>query len=105
MTLAEFNLLKASEPAFMLYFYNDTCNVCKALWPKVLKLFEEKFPEMKIWRVYVAGSQQLAGQLQMLSVPGVIIFFDGREHFRSSGMIAVSELENKTARPYNLMFF
>jgi thioredoxin 1 len=36
----------------------------------------------------------------MLSVPGMLLFLDGREYFRANGMIAMEELEGKIGRPY-----
>lgn len=104
MTPSKFDTLKASEPAFMLYFYNDICGVCQVLWPKVEALMEEEFPKIKLIRVHANESLELAGQLQMLSVPGMLLFLDGREHLRANGMISLGELREKIARPYGLLF-
>jgi hypothetical protein len=41
-----FQTLLTTHPAFMLYFYNDTCGVCKVLWPRVEALVKEKFPRL-----------------------------------------------------------
>jgi thioredoxin-like negative regulator of GroEL len=104
MTPTEFDSLKASEPAFMLYFFNNTCGVCQVLWPKVEALVNEEFPMIKLVRVHANDSLELAGQLRMLSVPGMLLFLDGREYFRANGMISLGELHEKIARPYGLLF-
>jgi thioredoxin-like negative regulator of GroEL len=104
MITSEFDTLKASEPAFMLYFFNDTCGVCHVLWPRVEAMVKEEFPLIKLIRVHAQESRELAGQLQMLSVPGMLLFLDGREHLRANGMISLGELREKIARPYGLMF-
>jgi thioredoxin 1 len=104
MTTNEFAALQSAEPAFMLYFYNDICGVCHVLWPKVEALMEEEFPKIKRIRVHANESLELAGQLRMLSVPGMLLFLDGREYFRANGMIGLGELQQKIARPYGLMF-
>jgi thioredoxin-like negative regulator of GroEL len=104
MTPGQFEHLKNSEAALMLYFFNDTCGVCNVLWPKISKVFEEDFPKIKVMKVYAPNSRELAGQMQMLSVPGIVIFFDGREFFRGNGMISLAELRSKTTRAYEMFF-
>ncbi len=104
MTPAEFEHLVRKEVAIMLYFYNDTCGVCNVLWSKVSRVFEEEFPKIRIVKVFAPHSRELAGQLQVLSIPGIVIFFDGRECLRANGMIGIAELQSKTTRPYELMF-
>jgi len=104
MTPTEFTALHSSEPAFMLYFYNDICGVCQVLWPKVESLMKEEFPKIKLIRVHANESLELAGQLRMLSVPGMLLYMDGHETFRANGMLSMGELHEKIARPYGLMF-
>ena len=104
MNLSEFETIRTSQPAFMLYFYNDTCGVCKTLWPQVEVLLKEEFPEIRILRLNATESRELAGQLRMLSVPGIVLFMDGQEILRANGMISMQELENRIARPYGMLF-
>jgi thioredoxin 1 len=104
MTYHHFQTLLTTHPAFMLYFYNDTCGVCKVLWPRVEALVKEKFPKIELIRVLAEESRELAGQLRMLSVPGMLLFMDGREYFRANGMIAMEELEGRIGRLYGMMF-
>ncbi len=104
MTLTEFHALRDQEPAFLLYFYNDTCGVCRTLWPSVEKLIKSRFPQIRLIRVDATNSRELAGQLQMLSVPGMLLYMEGREVFRANGMISLRELEDKIARPWGMMF-
>jgi thioredoxin-like negative regulator of GroEL len=104
MNLPAFQTLLSSHPAFMLYFYNDTCGVCKTLQPRVELLVNEKFPEIRFILVNAQESREMAGQLRMLSVPGIVLFMDGREVFRANGMISMEELQARIARPYGLLF-
>ncbi len=104
MTFSEFETLLSSHSAFMLYFFNDTCGVCKTLWPRVEGLMTTNFPEVKLLRINATESREMAGQLRMLSVPGIALFMDGREVFRANGMISMQELESRIARPYGMMF-
>ena len=104
MNLSAFENLRTTHPALLLYFYNEQCGVCHSLWPKAEKLVKKKFPEIALYRVNAAESRELAGQLQMLSVPGILLFLEGREYFRANGMISMEELEKKIGRPYGLLF-
>ena len=104
MTATEFDALKASEPAFLLYFFNHTCGVCQVLWPRVETLMKEEFPKVKLIRVNAEESRELAGQQRMLSVPGMLLFLDGREYLRANGMVSLGELKDSIGRPYGMMF-
>lgn len=98
MKLAEFHELLSTENALMLYFYNETCGVCTSLWPRVEHLLSSGFPQIRLIRVDAAQSRELAGQLQMFTIPGILLFFQGKEYYRSSGMISMVELEEKVKR-------
>ncbi len=104
MTIREFEQLQSENPAFMLYFHNDSCGVCKFLYPKVETLLNDKFPNIKLLRVSSQESRELAGQLRMLSVPGILLFLEGKEYLRSNGMVSLGQMEVKIQRPYTLMF-
>ncbi len=104
MTIKEFEQLQSDNPAFMLYFHNDTCGVCKFLYPKVESLMNDKFPNIKLLRVAAGESRELAGQLRMLSVPGILLFLEGKEYLRSNGMVSMEQMESQIQRPYTLMF-
>jgi thioredoxin 1 len=104
MTIHEFHLLQQTQPAIMLYFYNDTCGVCLSLWPRVETLMQKNFPEIKLIRVDAANSRELAGQLRMMSIPGILLFLEGKEFLRANGLVSLQEMEDKIRRPYTLMF-
>jgi thioredoxin 1 len=104
MNIEQFNLIRQTQPAFMLYFYSDTCGVCKSLWTQVQEMINNYFPKIKLIKIPQINSMELAGQLQILTIPGMILFLEGKEYFRASGMISVKMLKEKISRPYNLMF-
>ena len=74
------------------------------LQPKIRELMESKFPKVKLVFLDATINRELAAQLRMLSIPGIIYYADGHEVFRSNGLIQLSEFERKVERPYNLMF-
>jgi thioredoxin-like negative regulator of GroEL len=48
--------------------------------------------------------RELAAQLRMMAVPGIMVFFEGKEFFRANGLIGLGELKSKIERYYLLMF-
>jgi thioredoxin-like negative regulator of GroEL len=104
MTLAEWQSLRTETPAVLLYFYTPQCAVCGALWPKVQALQEEAFPALRLVKVNARESAALAGQLRMLSVPGLLVFIDGREVSRANGHIALARWREEIQRPYEAFF-
>jgi thioredoxin-like negative regulator of GroEL len=104
MTPAEFEKLRSENPAFLLYFYGEHCGVCRHLFTKVQALIASEFPRVQLIRIDAASSRTLAGQLRMLSVPGLLLFMDGRETVRANGLIAMETLRAQIRRPYDLLF-
>ncbi len=102
--IKDFEELLQSHPASLVYFYQDKCGVCKVLFPKVQELLEKEFPKMEMIVIEAAQNRELAAQLRMLAVPGVMVFFDGKEFFRSNGLTTITELNFKISRLYAMFF-
>jgi len=103
-TIGEFEGLIKQKEALMIYFYQDQCGVCKMLFPKVKNLMENQFPKIELMVLEAEKNRELAAQLRMLAVPGILVFFDGKEFLRSNGLVTMNELESKIERPYKLLF-
>jgi thioredoxin 1 len=101
---SQFKSLLEQEPALMIYFYQENCGVCKQLLPKVKSLIDNSFPKIKFVVLNAEKNKELAAQLRMLSVPGILLFFDQKEFVRANGLISLLDLENKIKRPYRLLF-
>lgn len=104
MHLSQFQQVLTTHPGLLVYFYGADCGVCTVLWPQVEHLVRQDFPKLELVRVQASESRDLAGQLRMLSVPGILLYIDGQECFRANGMIALHELRQRIARPYHLFF-
>jgi thioredoxin 1 len=96
-------LVKENE-AVMLYLFSDKCEVCNSLFPKVMELIETKYRKIRMVVLDAEVNRALAAQIRMLSVPGIILYVDGKEQFRANGLVQMSELDKKIERPYNMMF-
>lgn len=104
MTLREWKRLREEEPALLLYFYGEQCGVCRALFPKVEHLLEHEFPAIRLIAVKAEQSRELMGQVQMLSIPGLLLYLEGRETIRANGQVSLAQWQTKLRRPYDLLF-
>ena len=91
------------EPGLLIYFSNESCSVCKILKPKVSDLLRERFPRLTACYVDIDKSPILSGQHRIFTIPSILIFFQGKEHFRFSRNIALHQLEAAIAKPYQLL--
>jgi len=97
------NTLKNNE-AVMVYFSGNDCGVCQVLKPKIEVLFNDKFPKVK--QIYISAEEfrQSAAQCNVLSIPTLLVYFEGKEFLRESRLISVPGVEGKISRTYELFF-
>ncbi len=93
-----------SQSATLIYFSNDSCNVCKVLKPKVKEMLESEFPKMKFYYVDTNAFPEIAAQNRVFTIPTILIFFDGKESIRKSRYIGIEELRKEIERPYEIIF-
>lgn len=104
MTLEELESTIKSELGVLLYFSGENCNVCHALRPKFKALFETKFPEIKQIFLEAEEYREIALAYQVLSLPTILVFLDGREFIREGRTVSMHQLEENLSRPYGMMF-
>ena len=68
----------SSETPILIDFWAEWCGPCKTLGPILDKLAEEFNGALKIAKVDVEASQQLAGMFQIQSIPTVILVHNGQ---------------------------
>ena len=94
----------AGHPSVALYFTGPDCGVCRTLLPKLESVFAEEFPNTPLIIVDAARYPAAAAQLQIFTVPTLLIFLDGKESIRRSRNMSPGELVAAFARPYRLRF-
>lgn len=102
-TLEEIQNIIREELAVMLYFSSPTCNVCKALKPKLVEAMESNFDQMRIVSVDVSETPEISSHFTVFAIPTVLIFLDGREFLRKSRHMSIAEVVDAVARPYEIM--
>ncbi|MCF8227479.1 MAG: thioredoxin family protein [Bacteroidales bacterium] len=87
----------------LLYFYNDACQPCLALRPKVESLMD-RYPEAKM--IYINSEQQpeLNAAFEVFANPLIVLFVQGKESRRFSKYVALDQLEEAISRPYRIIY-
>ena len=94
----------AEEKGVISYFYSDRCAPCVSLRPKVSKMVNEEFPEMKLIMVDSESHPETTAAFGVYSNPSLIVFFEGKEFRRYSKYISINELGGDIERVYSMVF-
>ena len=103
MNLEELENTIKEEMGILLYFSGEHCNVCHALRPKFKELFSSKFPKIKQIFLDAEENRDIASAYQVLSLPTILVFLEGREFVREGRRVSLHQLEENLSRPYNIM--
>ncbi|NBC29692.1 MAG: thioredoxin [Spirochaetes bacterium] len=104
MTRDELTTCISETDAILLYVTTTDCSVCNVLKPKVRELLEERFPRMEFIDIEMDLLPEAGRDFEVYSVPTVIGFFQGKEHFRKVRVFGIEELAEAIERPYEILF-
>lgn len=71
-------VLRAEPGVLLVDFWQQSCAPCRKLEPR-LEAFAQRHPELMIVRVDIDDDLTLAQQLDVLSIPTVLVLRDGDE--------------------------
>jgi thioredoxin 1 len=103
-TVDELEAILTAHPMVLVYLSHDSCQVCKALKPKVLEMVNDEFPKLKMVEVNTIESPELSAQLRVFAIPTLLLFAMGKELHRLSRTMGIAELHNAIQRPYGMVF-
>jgi len=103
-TLDEANEFIKENPAVLVFFSDESCNVGDALSPKLQNMLEKNYPEVKFLEVNVQMLPEARGFYNVFVIPTVLVYFDGKETIRHARHINIDKLGMEMERIYNLMF-
>ncbi len=103
-TLDDVNVFLKENPAVMVFFSDESCNVGDALSPKLQKMLEENYPEVKFLEVNVQLLPEARGFFNVFVIPTVLVYFDGKETIRHARHINIDKLKMEMSRIYDIMF-
>ena len=103
-TLEEANEFLRENPAVLVFFSDESCNVGDALSPKLQDMMKENFPEMNFLEINVQMLPEARGYYNVFVIPTVLVYFDGRETIRQARHISVPKMAKDINRVYEIMF-
>ncbi len=73
-----------SDKPVLLDFWADWCTPCQMMGPVVDEIAGER-PDIKVGKVNVTEQQELAAAFQIMSIPALMVFQDGKVVSQSVG--------------------
>lgn len=89
---SNFKSIISSEIPVLIDFYADWCGPCKMLAPILKNLKDDLGNNIKIIKIDVDKNQALASNYNVRGVPTMILFKNGQQIWRQSGVLQKQEL-------------
>lgn len=96
------NLIE-NEEMLLVYFGNETCSICVDMKPKVMEILN-KYPKIKAVEVKIDENLQIARKHNIFTIPGILLFIDGKETIREARYISMEDIENRIYRYYDMFY-
>lgn len=90
--MSKFKDLINSEKLVLIDFSAEWCAPCKALAPILKQVKQELNDKVKIIKIDVDKNPVIAQNLQISGVPTIVIYHNGEQKFRQSGVIPANQL-------------
>ena len=87
----------------LVYFGSKTCGVCTDLKPKVEDILK-KYPKIKSAYIDVEKFHKIAVSYGFFTIPGILLFVEGKESIREARHISVQDIDNRISRYCSLLF-
>ncbi len=100
--ISEIDTFITSGDMRMLYLSRPDCGVCVALIPKVEEMIKE-FPEMEARYIDLDKLPEAAGKFSIFTIPGILVFIQGKETIRKARYVSIDELRDEIARYHELL--
>jgi len=89
-----FNNIIQSETPVLIDFHADWCGPCKMLAPILKEVKEALEDGITIIKIDVDKNQPLAAKYQVRGVPTMILFKNGEQVWRQSGVLQKNDIIN-----------
>lgn len=89
---SSFNTIINSETPVLIDFFAHWCGPCKMLAPILKQVKEELGESIKIIKIDVDENQLLAAKYQVRGVPTMLLFKEGKQKWRQSGVLQKDQI-------------
>lgn len=90
----EEKVIKSKKPV-LVDFFASWCGPCQMMGPIVDELSEDVKDTADVYKVDVDASGNLANQYQIMSIPTILIFKDGKVAKQFNGVTSKEDLEKE----------
>lgn len=90
--MESFKQLISSSTPVLVDFYADWCNPCKTMSGILINVKEIQADKIRIIKINVDKNRAIALKYSIQSIPTLMIFKDGKQLWRQSGVIGCDEL-------------
>jgi thioredoxin-like negative regulator of GroEL len=87
----------------LIYLSRPECGVCTAIKPKVINIIDE-YPEMEGAYINMDKIPESAGEFSIFTIPGIIVYIDGKEIIREARYISIEDISSRIDRFYGMMY-
>ncbi len=90
--MASFKEIIDQKTLVLVDFKADWCGPCKMMTPILKEVKQQLKGNIKIIKIDVDKNQSVAATYQVKGVPTLILFKDGKQTWRQSGVLQASQL-------------
>ncbi|WP_426063931.1 thioredoxin [Flavobacterium sp. DSP2-3-1] len=90
--MSNFDTIIQSEKPVLIDFFATWCGPCKMLGPVLKEVKESLGDRVSIIKIDVDKNQQISSQYQVRGVPTMILFQNGKQLWRQSGVLSKEEI-------------
>jgi len=89
---SSFKKIINSKTPVLVDFFADWCGPCKMLAPILEQVKQELEEGVKVIKIDVDKNQRLANKYQVRGVPTMLLFKDGKQVWRQSGVLQKNDI-------------
>ncbi|MFV5691959.1 thioredoxin [Flavobacterium sp. LT1R49] len=90
--MSNFDTIIKSEKPVLIDFFATWCGPCKMLSPILREVKDSLGDRVSIIKIDVDKNQQISSQYQVRGVPTMILFQNGKQLWRQSGVLTKEEI-------------